>query len=154
MIQKIITSGIMWKKQRRLEEENIVQEKPARIFNKQWPDIMFAKSRSDKLTTRKEYDTTSIKTSSGDIINGAPGGKKRENNAKPCNEKPIKLIAKKKERAKVKVTTIWLVVVKAYGIIPIKLHKSMNKNKESRAGKYKLLPLLMFSRTILFNTKR
>ena len=69
----------MWNIVKILPDPNIVQAKPARIFNKQCPDIMFANSRRDKLTTRKLYETTSIKTSSGAMINGAPGGKKREN---------------------------------------------------------------------------
>jgi hypothetical protein len=76
-------NGTIWNIVKILPDENIVQANPAKIFNKQCPDIMFANSRRDKLTTRKLYETTSIKTSSGAMINGAPGGKKRENRCNP-----------------------------------------------------------------------
>ena len=80
---KITIKGTIWNIDKILADENIVHENPAKIFSKQCPDIILAKSRSDKLTTRKLYDTTSMKTNKGAIIKGAPGGKKSENRCNP-----------------------------------------------------------------------
>ena len=86
--------------------ENIVHAKPAKIFNKQCPDIILANNRKAKLTTRNEYDTNSIITSKGANAIGAPDGKNSENKCKPCVLNPIILIAKKAVNDKPNVTTI------------------------------------------------
>jgi hypothetical protein len=61
----------------------IAQQKPAKIFNKQLPAIIFAKRRTAKLITRAKYDSNSIGTSKNAIANGAPEGKKRDKKFKP-----------------------------------------------------------------------
>lgn len=58
--------------------DSIVQAKPASIFNKQCPLIIFANRRNAKLTTRKEYETISIGINNGASASGAPAGKKNE----------------------------------------------------------------------------
>ena len=52
-IAKITTKGRRWTTDRIPPAENIVQAKPARIFNKQWPLIILANKRKAKLTTLK-----------------------------------------------------------------------------------------------------
>jgi hypothetical protein len=109
---KITINGTIWNTVNILADENIVQANPAKIFNKQWPDIMLANNRRDKLTTRKLYETTSIKTRRGAIIRGAPGGRNKENKCKPWVLTPIIFIPINIVKAKPKVTIIWLVTVK------------------------------------------
>jgi len=53
-IAKITTNGKKCMILKIPPADNIVQANPAKIFNKQWPDIMFAKSRKANETTRKE----------------------------------------------------------------------------------------------------
>ena len=57
----------------------------------------------------------------------------------PINEK----------EAKPKVTTMWLVTVKLYGIIPNKLQKNIKEKIENKIGKYKEPFFLTFSDKIL-----
>lgn len=57
MISSIVTkvttvNGTKKKKETRPPASNIDQAKPAIIFNKQWPAIIFANNRIDKLKTR------------------------------------------------------------------------------------------------------
>jgi hypothetical protein len=59
--------------------DNIVHAKPANIFKRQWPDIIFANNRNASETTRKLYETTSIITSNGANAKGAPDGKNNDN---------------------------------------------------------------------------
>ena len=89
IIATITIKGKRWNIDNKLKELNIAQAKPAKIFNKQWPLIMFANSRNDKLTTRKLYETISIKTNNGAIINGAPEGKNNDNIWRPWVLIPI-----------------------------------------------------------------
>ena len=125
--------------------DNIVQAKPARIFNKQWPDIILANNRKANETTRKLYETTSITTSNGANASGAPAGKNKDSIWKPCVLIPITLIPKKAKIANPKVTTIWLVTVKLKGIIPTRLQKNMNEKILKRTGKYRGPFFLTFS---------
>ena len=55
--------------------DSIVHVKPAKIFKRVWPAIMFAKSRIDKLNTRAIYEIKSIHTIHGAIAVGVPGGR-------------------------------------------------------------------------------
>ena len=65
---------------------------------------------------------------------------------KPWFKKPIKLILIKIEQAKPKVKIIWLVSVKLYGIIPVKLHVKRKICNKKIDGKYfsPFLPKLFF----------
>lgn len=114
---------------------SIVQANPAKIFNKQWPDIILANKRNASDTTRNEYETNSIITNKGANANGAPGGKNNDNRWTPCVLIPIIFIDKNAKMAKPSVITIWLVTVKLYGIIPIKLQKKMNEKIVNNIGK-------------------
>ena len=114
---------------------NIVQAKPAKIFNKQWPDIILAKRRSANDTTRKLYDTNSIIISKGARAKGAPGGRNKQSMWKPCVLIPIILMAIKEKEAKPNVTTMWLVTVKLKGIIPNKLQKKIKLKIVNKTGK-------------------
>ena len=53
MIAKITIRGTKWKMLRIVPLANIVQAKPAKILRRQWPDIILANNRRDKLTTLK-----------------------------------------------------------------------------------------------------
>lgn len=130
-------------------DDSIVQAKPAKIFNKQWPDIMFANNRKAKLITLKLYETNSIITKSGAKAIGAPDGKKSESKWKPWVLIPIILIAKKANNDKPNVTTIWLVTVKLYGIIPNILQNNMNVKIVKSIGKYKEPFFFTFSESTL-----
>ena len=92
--------------------ENIVQAKPANIFKRQWPDIIFAKSLNARLITLKLYDTTSIAINNGARAIGAPEGKNKDNIWKPWVLMPMTLIPTKAMVANANVTAIWLVTVK------------------------------------------
>lgn len=112
MIAKITTKGNKWITLRTPPAVNIVQEKPAKILSKQWPDIMLANNRSAKLITLKLYETTSIITRRGANAIGAPAGKKKDIKWNPWILIPIRFIAVKAIKAIPKVTMIWLVTVK------------------------------------------
>ena len=93
----------------------------------------------DRLITLNEYETISIATNNGAKAIGAPEGKNNDNKWKPCVFIPIMFIAIKAIKANPKVTIIWLVTVKLYGIIPNKLQ---NKIKEKMMSK-SLWPLYL-----------
>jgi hypothetical protein len=76
---------------------------------------------------------------------GAPDGRKSDKKWKPWVWIPITLIPKKVTTAKPRVTTIWLVTVKLYGIIPNKLQNNIKENTEKITGKYKFPPFFTFS---------
>jgi hypothetical protein len=79
------------------------QEKVAKIFNKVCPDIKLAKSRIDKLKTRKTYETNSISTSKGAKATGAPGGKNKLKKCLRCFKIPKIFIPVKMAKAVVNV---------------------------------------------------
>lgn len=89
-----------------------------------WPDVILAKSRIDKVKTLTMYEMISITTSNGIITRGTFLGKNIEKNFmlyifKPKIFSPIKI-----ESDNENVKVIWLVTVKVYGIIPIKLQNN------------------------------
>ena len=83
-IAKITIKGNICIKLKIPPADSIVQAKPARIFNKQWPDIILANSRKANETTRKLYETSSIITNNGANAIGAPDGKNNDKKWKPC----------------------------------------------------------------------
>jgi hypothetical protein len=99
------------------------------MFSRVWPDIILAKSRIDKLNALDTYETTSIKINKGAKSLGAPGGRKRVKNCKPCLRKPIIVIAIVTDKPKLKVCNMWLVMVKLNGTNPIKLDATINKKR-------------------------
>jgi len=55
---------------------NATRTKPDKIFNKACPAVMLANSRTDRLITLDNVETSSIKIMKGVITSGEPLGKK------------------------------------------------------------------------------
>lgn len=100
------------------------------------------------------YDTNSIGTNKGANAKCIPDGRK---NPKKCNLwilRAIILIPIKRVNAKLKVTNIWLVIVKLYGIIPIKLLIIKKEKRKKINGKNcKPFDPIFFSTSVLLNKK-
>lgn len=90
----------------------MVQAKPAIIFNKVCPEVIFANNRIAKVKTLTKYERNSIEISKGTIINGTFLGKKREKKFRPWVFKPIILIPIKIDNDNANVKVMWLVTVK------------------------------------------
>lgn len=84
-------------------ELNIAQIKLIKIFNKIWPDIIFANNRIAKLKIREIYDTYSIKIRKGIMGIGTPSGKNNTKYFSRWKQIPIKLLPIKKANEKYKV---------------------------------------------------
>lgn len=93
-------------------KDNIVQANPAIIFNNVCPDIIFAKSRIDKLKTRDTYDAISMGTNRGANAICIPLGRKNPKKCSLCFFIEIILIPINNVNAKLNVTKMWLVIVK------------------------------------------
>jgi hypothetical protein len=115
--------------------ESIVQAKPAIIFNSVCPDIIFAKSRIARLKTLVMYDTSSIGINNGASARLTPLGRKNPKKCSPCSRIAIIFIPVNSIKAKLNVTNRWLVIVKLYGIIPIKFVMVRNENRKKIKGK-------------------
>lgn len=87
------------------------QMKVIKIFNKMWPESIFAKRRIAKLNILEIYETYSIKIKNGIIITGTPSGKNKEKKCSLWKQIPIKLLPKKKAKEKKIVRIKWLVIV-------------------------------------------
>lgn len=96
----------------RPQNDTAPHENVAKIFSNVCPDMRLAKSRIDKLNTRKIYEINSMSTSKGARAKGAPGGKNKLRKCLRCFNIPIMFIAEKIANAVVKVTIKWLVTVK------------------------------------------
>ena len=73
----------------------------------------------------------SITVIRGNKITGTPLGTNNLRYPKPCLINPTIVTPIKINAANTKVTIMWLVTVKVYGIIPNILQKSTNINKEN-----------------------
>jgi hypothetical protein len=113
----------------------IITVQPAKIFKIMWPASMLANSLTDKLIGRKTKDKISTGTMTGIIRAGTPGGKNLPKKPNPLWDMSTPKATIKTTKAKEKVTTMWLVKVKANGIIPNKLPNSINKNMDNIKGK-------------------
>src|SRR6187402_3269006 len=80
------------------------QQKPARIFIKACPAIIFANNRIDKLKTRAKYDTNSTTISKGLIKIGLLVGKNIFKNSIPLRRIPNIFTPIKKDNARKNVT--------------------------------------------------
>ena len=118
------------------QKDTAAQPNVDNIFNNVCPDIKLANNRIDKLKTLNVYDINSINTNNGANANGAPGGKNKLKKCVPFFKIPKILIPTKIANAIEKVTMIWLVTVKLYGIIPIKLQNNIIKKVVNINGKY------------------
>jgi hypothetical protein len=81
----------------------IAQIKLIKIFNKMWPDIIFANNRIAKLKIREIYDTYSIKIKKGIIETGTPSGKNKTKYFSRWKQIPIKLFPIKNANEKYRV---------------------------------------------------
>lgn len=83
-----------------------------------------------------------------------PAGRKNPKKCNPCVLKAIILIPIKSVSAKPKVINMWLVIVKLYGIIPIKLLIIKNEKRKKINGKNcKPFDPIFFSTRVLLNKK-
>ena len=64
-----------------------------------------------------------------------PGGTKKVKKCAPCLMNPNRVTPRNTTIAITKVTTMWLVKVKLYGIIPRRLPNRMNMNSAKMNGK-------------------
>jgi hypothetical protein len=117
----IIVTRVHGKKDKTVKKAPFINKShanPIKIFNKAWPDIIFAKSRILKLKTLAKYDTISIKIKKGAIAKGTPLGKNKFGVVHVLLKILIILIPIKYDNAKKNVITKELVTVKEYGINP------------------------------------
>ena len=116
-----INKGTIWKIAKKSSNNNIVQEKLTITFNNVCPAIKFANSRTPKLIGLKIYDKSSIGTSNNAKPNEVFEGINKDSIWNLCFWIQIMLMPINIEKDSVKVIIRWLVVVKLYGIKPIKL---------------------------------
>jgi len=76
--EKTIDIGKIFQNQWTIVDETIAHTKEIKIFNKMWPDNIFANSLIAKLNILEIYETYSIKIKNGIIIRGTPSGKNNE----------------------------------------------------------------------------
>ena len=108
----MIISGNNCRKYQIPPKDSIVQANPAIIFNSVCPDIIFAKSRIDKLKTRDIQDAISIGTNRGANAIWIPFGRKNPKKCSLCFFIEIIFIPINKVSAKLNVMKMWLVIVK------------------------------------------
>ena len=77
-----IDIGRIFQNQWTIFDETLAQTNEIKIFNKIWPDNMFANNLIAKLKILEIYETYSIKIKKGTIGNGTPSGK--NNTKKAC----------------------------------------------------------------------
>ncbi len=109
------------------------------------PAIKLAKSRTPKLIGLNMYDINSIGTSNKAKPKEVFAGIKKDNIWNLCLRIQIIFIPINIEKDKVNVTIRWLVVVKLYGINPIKLLSKIKVKITEIKGKYFSPSLLILS---------
>ena len=109
--------------------------KPPKTFIIVWPAIIFANNLTDKLIGLLKYEIISITTINGNKTIGTPLGTKSFKYPSPCLINPIIVTPTNINAANTKVTMMWLVTVKEYGIIPNMLQNKTNMNKENMKEK-------------------
>ena len=109
---------------------NITKLNPIRTFIRVCPAIILANNRIPKLIGLKKYDINSTGTSKNPNKKEVLSGKNNEKKFEPCKRTEIMLIPIKIAILNAKVTTIWLVKVKLYGINPIKFNVTMKINND------------------------
>lgn len=123
----------------------MLQEKPTITFNSVCPAIRLANNRTPKLMGLNIYDISSIGTSNKARPKEVFAGMKNDNMWNLCLRIQIMFIPMNIEKDKVNVTIRWLVVVKLYGINPIKLLSKIKVKITEIKGKYFSPSLLMLS---------
>ena len=100
------------------------------------PAIKLANNRTPKLIGLKMYETNSIGTNNKASPNEVLAGINNDNISDLWILNPIIFTPMKIENDIAKVTIKWLVIVKLYGINPIKFTNKINKNSTEIKGKY------------------
>jgi hypothetical protein len=104
-----------------LKSSNILQEKSTITFSSVWPAIKLVNSRTSKLIGLNIYDSSSIGTNNNAKPKEVFAGMKKDSMWNLCFWIQIIFMPTNIEKDKVNVTIKWLIVVKLYGINPIKL---------------------------------
>lgn len=94
-----------------------------------WPALIFAASRNDKVIGRTVTLVVSINTRNGLSQSGAPSGSRCAIDFIIDLENVDRIIDSHKGKPKINVKIKWLDVLKKYGINPIKLIITMEKNR-------------------------
>lgn len=136
---------MIWKTAKKSSNSSMLQEKPTITFNSVWPAIKLANNRTPKLIGRNIYDISSIGTNNKARPNEVFAGIKKDNIWNLCLWIQIMFMPTNIEKDKVNVTIRWLVVVKLYGINPIKLLSRIKVKIREIKGKYFSPSLLMLS---------
>ena len=145
-INKIkINNGMIWKTAKKSSNSNILQEKPTITFSSVCPAIKLANSRTPKLIGLNMYNISSIGTNNKAKPKEVFAGIKKDNMWNLCLWIQIIFIPINIEKDKVSVTIRWLVVVKLYGISPIKLLSKIKVKRTEIKGKYFSPSLLILS---------
>lgn len=140
-----INKGIIWKTDKRSSNNSILQEKPTITLSNVCPAIKLANNRTPKLIGLNMYDINSIGTNNKAKPKEVFAGIKKDNMWNLCLWIQIILIPMNIEKDKVNVTIRWLVVVKLYGINPIKLLSKIKVKITEMKGKYFSPSLLILS---------
>ena len=111
-------------------EVNRVNRNPPRIFISECPAARLASSRTPSEIARARYEISSIGASTGTSARGVPAGRKNEKKctlwiARPRIVTPMKIITLRPRD-----TTRELPTVNPYGMLPLRLENSRNRNSE------------------------
>ena len=99
-------------------------------------DFIFVQKQSIHFDKRFMFDEIiSIMVINGSRTAGTPLGTKILRYLRPCFANPIIVTDIKINKAKIKVTMIWLVTVNEYGSMPTMLQNKTNMNKLKIKGK-------------------
>ena len=112
--------------------------KPPNTFIIVCPAIILANNLTERLIGLLKYEIISMTTINGNKTIGTPLGTNSFKYPNLCLIKPIIVTPIKINPAKTKVTIMWLVTVKVYGIIPNMLQNKTNMNSENINEKYGL----------------
>ena len=103
--------------------------KPAKTFIMVCPAIILANNRMDSETGRDKYEMISITIMNGTKTLGAPWGTKELKKCRPWVKMPSKVTPMNTASAMAKVTMMWLVKVKLYGIMPSRLPNRIKRKR-------------------------
>jgi len=96
---------------------------------------MLANSRTPRDTARARYEISSIRTSRGTRARGVPDGTKNAKKWIPCFCSPRIVTPRKIITDRPILTIIEVVIVKPYGMLPLRFAMIMKKNSEYTNGR-------------------
>lgn len=106
-----------------------------KIFRSVCPATMLAKRRTPRETARARYEISSISTSRGTSARGVPDGTKNAKKWIPCFCRPRIVTPRKIITDSPMLTMIEVVIVKPYGMFPLRFAMMMKKNSEYTNGR-------------------